>query len=85
MATKPIVPKIEADMAADMERWMDLLCPDRAAARDALPKGRTFESSMVRFIELRQQAGSWLPDEDFARDVNEGKRLMRGARRSLWG
>jgi len=76
MATKPI--QTDAEFQAEHARLMDELFPNRAESRARLPKGRTAEQLLAILDEIERVSGPLATvDEDFARDVEEGRRLLR--------
>ena len=82
MATKPTL--TDAEAAAEMDALMDRLrTPDEAEELVRIRKSARTAEEMLAILEerLRTNGSLGVIDEDFARDVEEGRRLAReGAR-----
>ena len=64
---------------------MNELCPNRSEQNAALPKGRPLSEIIEIFRKFEEKHGRVVMDEDFARDIEEGRRLLRqDSKVNLW-
>ena len=75
MAAKPQL--TDAESLANVAKLDHELYPKRAKELPTRPKGRTLAESLAMLKQLEERHGRAVMDADFARDVEEGRRLMR--------
>jgi hypothetical protein len=73
MAAKPQL--TDAESLANVAKLDHELFPKRA--KELPTKGRTLAESLAMLKKLEEKHGRAVMDADFARDVEEGRRLMR--------